>query len=206
MLTYQLAGCKMAASDPLTNLESIKMESDLDLDLDSTPIITWLAQQRKAATLDPAALRRSMIARMIWQVSYQRSPGLIANVAYLLGWRTWGEQPRLTLAADIYLLRRALADVGHHLAYSIKPNQRGFYIQGRPALDPQLERRMKGAMAEIDPAQMAITRRLAPAQRFAQAMSMIEFVTNAGAYRLQQRQPALSWPEALQRARQGKVV
>jgi hypothetical protein len=206
MLTHPLAGCKMVASDPFANLESTDMKSDLDLNLDSTPIITWLAQQRKAATLDPAALRRSLIARMIWQVSYQRSPGLLANVAYLLGWRTWGEQPRTTLAADICMLRRALEAAGHHLAYRIDPANRGFYIRGRPALDPQLERRMKGAMAEIDPAQMVITRRLTTAQRFAQAMSMIEFVTNAGAYRLQQRQPTLSWPEALQRARQGKVV
>ncbi len=196
----------MTASDPLTNLESATMESDLDLHLDSTPITAWLAQQRRAATLSPAALRRSLIARMIWQVSYQRSPGLIANVAYLLGWRTWGEHPRTTLAADICILRRTLATAGHQLAYHIKPNQRGFYIRGRPALDLQLERRMKGAIAEIDPAQMAITRRLTTAQRFAQAMSMIEFVTNVGAYRLQQRQPALSWQEALQRARQGKVV
>ena len=130
----------MAVRDPLANLESTNMESDLDLDLDSTPIITWLAQQRRAATLAPAALRRSLIARMIWQIAYQRSPGLIANVAYLLGWRTWGEHPRLTLAADIYVLWYELATAGHHLAYSIKPNQRGFYIQGRPALDPQLER------------------------------------------------------------------
>ena len=53
----------MAARDPLANLESTNMESDLDLALDSTPIITWLAQQRRAATLDPAALPSSRSPR-----------------------------------------------------------------------------------------------------------------------------------------------
>ena len=196
----------MAARDPLANLESTNMESDLDLALDSTPIITWLARQRRAATLDPTALRRSMIARMIWQVSYQCSPGLIANVAYLLGWRTWGEHPRTTLAADIYVLRYALAAAGHHLAYSIKPNQRGFYIQGRPALDPQLERGIEGAFAEVDPAQTAILAHQTPAERFAEAAAMIEFVQQAGALRLRQRQPHLSEEQALYLVRQQKIA
>jgi len=206
MLTDQLPGCKMAANNPLPNLESIAMESVLDLNLDSTPITTWLAQQRTTATLDPAALRRSLIARMIWQVSYQRSPGLIANVAYLLGWRTWGAQPRTTLAADICLLRRALAAAGHHLAYSIDPANRGLYIRGRPALDPQLERGIRGAFAEVDPAQTAILARQTPAERFAEAAAMIEFVQQAGALRLRQRQPHLSEEQALYLVRQRKIA
>ncbi|CAN5694222.1 hypothetical protein BH10CHL1_BH10CHL1_03730 [soil metagenome] len=184
-----------------------KLDLDLvDLNLDSTPIITWLAQARKEARLDLPALRRSLIARMIWQVSYQHSTGLIENIAYLIGRRAWGENPRATLAADMLYLRRVLAIAGHHLAYSQQSEHRGFYIPGRPLLDPQLERRMLGAMAEIDPAQMAITRQLTPAQRFAQAMSMIDFVTRVGVYRLRQRQPTLSLEEAQRQVRQGKVV
>ncbi|MFN8489095.1 MAG: hypothetical protein U0350_16020 [Caldilineaceae bacterium] len=185
--------------------EGRKMTS-IDLNLDSTPIITWLAQARKEGQLVGPALRRSLLARMIWQVSYQRSTGLIENVAYLIGWRTWGEKPRATLAEDIRMLRHALATAGHHLAYSGQPNHKGFYIRGRPLLDPQLERRMIGAMAEIDPVQMEITRQLTPAQRFAQAMSMIDFVTKAGVYRLRLRQPSLSLEEAQRWVRQGKVA
>ena len=178
----------------------------IDLNLDSTPIITWLAQARQAGNLDGPALRRSLLARMIWQVSYQRSIGLIENVAYLIGWRTWGEKPRATLSADILILRQQLAAVGQRLAYSCQPDHKGFYVRGRPLLDPQLEQRMIGAMAEIDPVQMEITRRLTPAQRFAQAMSMIDFVTKAGVHRLRQRQPSLSLEEAQRWVRQGKVA
>jgi hypothetical protein len=179
--------------------------SEIDLQLDSTPIIHWLAQTRNTGRLAGPALRRSLIARMIWQASYQRSPGLIDNVAYLLGRQIWGGQPRTTLASDILALRRALADAGQRLRYSNRPGQKGFYVQGRPPLDAELVQGIYGAMAEVDPAQMAIIRRLTPAQRFAQAMSMIDFVHKVGARRLRHRQPYLSEQEALRLARQGKV-
>jgi hypothetical protein len=182
-----------------------RLHPTIDLQLDSTPILHWLAQARRAGSLAEPALRRSLLARMIWQASYQRSPGLIDNVAYLLGGKVWGAHPRATLAADLLALRRALAAAGHRLRYSNQSGQKGFYVQGRPPLDPQLVKGICGAMAEVDPAQMAILRRLTPAQRFAQAMSMIEFVHKAGARRLRHRQPSLSEQEALRLARQGKV-
>jgi hypothetical protein len=178
----------------------------LDLNLDSTPIITWLAQARKQGHLDLPALRRSLIARMIWKVSYQRSTGLIENVAYLIGRRIWGENPRATLATDIWLLRCALADQGHRLTYSRQPGRKGFYIRGRPPLDPKLEKLMVGAMAEIDATQMRMTHQLSAAQRFAQMISMIEFAEQAGAYRLQQKYPHLHESEARKMVRQGKVA
>jgi hypothetical protein len=54
-----------------------------------------------------------------------------------------------------------------------------------------------GAVAEIDPQQMAIVRRLTPAQRFEQMQSMIDLVEGIAAYRLRQRQPELGEAEAL---------
>jgi hypothetical protein len=171
--------------------------SELDLNLDSTPIITWLAQARKAGQLDRTALRRSLIARMIWQASYQRSPGLIDNVAYLLGWKIWGDNPRCTLAGDVRWLRKTLAAAGHRLAYSNQPGQLGYYMRGRPSLDPRLVAGIHGALVEVDPVQMAIMRQHTPAERFGQAASMIEFVQRVAAARLRQRQPDLSEDESL---------
>ena len=54
-----------------------------------------------------------------------------------------------------------------------------------------------GAVAEVDPQQMAIVRRLTPAQRFEQLQSMIDLVEGIAAYRLRQRQPDLNEAEAL---------
>jgi hypothetical protein len=179
--------------------------AEIDLNLDSTPILTWLTQQRQQGALDQVALRRSLIARMIWQASYQRSPGLIDNVAYLVGWRAWGEQPRATLAADILALRRALAAMGHRLAYSNDPQRKGYYVRGRPALDPKLVKGIRGALAEVDPQQMEIIRRQTPAWRVAQAASMVAAVEEVGSYRLRLRRPQLTVQEALRLIRQRRV-
>ncbi|MFN8442364.1 MAG: hypothetical protein U0175_16435 [Caldilineaceae bacterium] len=45
-------------------------QDNLDLNLDSTPIIEWLARERQEGKLDRDGLRRSLIARLIWQSSY----------------------------------------------------------------------------------------------------------------------------------------
>ena len=172
--------------------------------LDSTPVITWLAQQRKLGTLDRATLRRGVMMRMIWQVAYYTSTSLVANIDYLLGRSAWESDVRATLAVDICAMRSAFAAAGHRLAYSNGP-RKGYYIRGRPELDPQLVRGIRGAVAEVDPAQLAIIGRHSAAERFEQAAAMIEFVQRAGALRLRQRQPHLSEAEALYRVRQGKT-
>ncbi|MCX7789777.1 MAG: hypothetical protein N2378_03980 [Chloroflexaceae bacterium] len=58
-----------------------------------------------------------------------------------------------------------------------------------------------GAVAELDLRQVAIAQRLTPAERVAQAISMIEAVEQAAAYLLRQRQPELSENEALRLVR-----
>lgn len=64
-------------------------------------------------------------------------------------------------------------------------------------LDEQTRRLIAGAVAELDPRQIAITRRLTPAQRFQQGVSMIRLAEQVGAYRLRQRRPELTEVEAL---------
>lgn len=58
-----------------------------------------------------------------------------------------------------------------------------------------------GAVAEVDPQQIAILRRLTPAQRVQQAVSMIDLAEQVAAYRLRQRHPELSEIEALRTVR-----
>ncbi|MCL4858756.1 MAG: hypothetical protein KJZ93_05090 [Caldilineaceae bacterium] len=173
--------------------------------LDSTPVITWLAQQRQLGVLDRATMRRGVMMRMIWQVAYHTGASLVANIDYLLGRSVWGSDVRATLATDICALRLALAAAGHRLAYSNGP-RKGYYVCGRPELDPQLVRGIQGAVAEVDPAQMAIVGRHSAAERLEQTASMIEFVQRTGALRLRQRRPHLSEAEALYRVRQGKTT
>jgi hypothetical protein len=58
-------------------------------------------------------------------------------------------------------------------------------------------RLIAGAIAELDLEQIAVTRRLTPAQRFQEGFSMIRLAEQVGAYRLRLRQPELSQAEAL---------
>ena len=172
--------------------------------LDSTSVLTWLAAARRSGEHSDETLRRGVIARLIWQASGQRSPGLIDNVAYVLGRRVWGDRPRQTLAGDLFCLRRALAAAGRRLRYDNRPGHKGLYVQGRPALDPQIVKAIRGAIAEVDPTQMAIMRQHTPAERFAHTVAMIEFFQQAGALRLRRRQPQLSEAEAIYLVRQQK--
>lgn len=181
-------------------------QDNLDLNLDSTPIIEWLARARKEAKLDRDGLRRSLIARLIWKVSYQHSNALIENVAYLMGSNVWGDNPRQTLANDIWLLRCDLLAANYRLGYYLQSARRGYYFYGRPALDPQLERRMIGAIKEVDSTQISASKHLSSAEQFAKMMSMIDFVETAGVYHLQKKLPYLKEMEALYIVHQGKVA
>jgi len=68
--------------------------------------------------------------------------------------------------------------------------------EGTP-IDEHQRRLIAGAVAELDPRQMAITRRLTPAQRTKQALSMIRLSERVAAYRLQERQHGLAGADAL---------
>lgn len=57
------------------------------------------------------------------------------------------------------------------------------------------------AVAEVDPRQIAILRTLTPAQRFQQAVSMIELAEKVAAYRLRQARPEMGEIEAIRAVR-----
>ena len=69
--------------------------------------------------------------------------------------------------------------------------------------DEHWRRLIAGAVAEVDPAQMAISRKLTAAQRFEQGVSMIRLAEQVGAFRLRLRKPELSEQEALRLIRSG---
>jgi len=69
-------------------------------------------------------------------------------------------------------------------------------------VDKRIKRMIAGAVAEIDPAQIAILRTLTAAKRVWQAFAMIEDAERAGVYRLRQRQPELSEEDAVRMVRQ----
>ncbi len=59
-------------------------------------------------------------------------------------------------------------------------------------LTPEDRIAIRGALAEIDPRQIEIDRRLTPAQRVRKALSVIEAARRFAIYRLRQSNPQLS--------------
>lgn len=72
--------------------------------------------------------------------------------------------------------------------------------------DDRMRKMIAGAVAEIDPAQIAILRKLTPGERFAQMLSMIRFTETAAATRLCQRNPSLNMAAALRIVRSGSMT
>ncbi len=152
---------------------------------DNTPIDTWLRWLRETAEGDLPAARQAALLRLVWQESYLTRQGLIARVEALLGWGCFGSTPRRTFHRDMAAVRRALAEAGHRLRYSRQVNRRGYYVEGRPLLDEHLRHLIAGAVAEVDPRQIAIYRRLEPAQRVWQAAHLSDWLRRANQRRLQ---------------------
>ena len=73
-------------------------------------------------------------------------------------------------------------------------------------IDERIKRMIAGAVAEIDPAQIKLSRSLTPAQRFAQMMSMIKFTESIAVHRLRLREPEVSETEAVRIVRSGEMI
>lgn len=81
------------------------------------------------------------------------------------------------------------------------------YMRPTPfVLDERLERMIAGAVAEVDLKQIAILRKLTPAQRVAQAVSMIEAAEQVAVYRLRLREPELTDMAARRIVRSGAMM
>lgn len=79
----------------------------------------------------------------------------------------------------------------------LQPEEFSVTAQTLPDLPADWRQVIAGAVAELDLRQIEISRRLTPAQRVAQALSMIELAEEVAAYRLRQQKPELTELEAL---------
>lgn len=160
------------------------------------PIEEWRALLQGLASRDMTTARRAALLRLVWQESFLSREGLTARVEGLLGRGCFGKDDRATFFRDMRAVRNFLAQEGHRLLYSRRPGTEGYYVEGRPHLDEQLQRLIAGAVAEVDARQIAIYQRLSPVQRFQQGCSLIEGAERITAFQVQRRHPHLSEMEA----------
>jgi hypothetical protein len=145
----------------------------------------WTALLRETARHDLPTARRAALLRLVWEESYLPRQGLVARVEALLGRGCFGSNQRATFHRDMRAVRQALAQNGHRLVYRRGPVGMGYYVEGRPLLDERLQKLIAGAVAEVDPRQIIIYRRLKPAQRVWQAAHLSDWLRGANERRLQ---------------------
>ncbi|MCK5317932.1 MAG: hypothetical protein KAJ55_08460, partial [Anaerolineales bacterium] len=79
---------------------------------------------------------------------------------------------------------------GYEMAYSRKKDCPGYYLQGEDAISTELAKRIAGSVADVDPQQMEVTRKLTPAERVQQGFALTDLAYRVGRYRQQKRQSA----------------
>lgn len=150
-----------------------------------------------AAQRDRTTARRAYLLRLLWRERYLTRDQLVARVEGKLGRDCFGGSAwEDTFYRDMRVVKSALKSAGYRLAYARSLERPGYYLEGRPAIGPNLVQTLDGSVAGVDPAQIAIFRRLTPAQRFRLGRSITDAALAAVAYRLRRRNPEISQSEA----------
>lgn len=168
----------------------------------TTPIWTflnWLPGQAQRVLLadtlerDRASARRMILMAILWRERHLTREGLIVRVEGQLGNGCFGQAAwKDTFFRDMRIVKRALEAAGWRLAYSRSKERPGYYINDQRSVCADLSAVIIGSVSEVDPAQIAIYRTLAPAERFRQGCSTSAAARRAVAYRRKARQQGSS--------------
>jgi hypothetical protein len=171
----------------------------------SLPTVVKDAILQDAIRRDITTARRVALLEILWNERYLSRSQLIARVELRLGKNCFGISAwEDTFYRDMRIVKQAFEAAGYQLLYSRKKEQRGYYLDGQPALSLEIQQVLKGSAAEVDQRQIDIYRNLSFGERFHQGCSISDTARKVVAYRIRQENPRLSVAEAnrmaLQRA------
>lgn len=135
---------------------------------------------------DLVTARRANLVRVLLRENYLTREALIQRVEYLLGTaafraKSWEDN----FYRDMRVVKSAFRQAGYELKYSRRKGRAGYYLAGNPVLGTAPQAEIRGALAELDDAQLQIYRQMPIAQKFRQSVSIIDF-----GRQVQQRQQA----------------
>lgn len=156
---------------------------------------------------DLTTARRAALLEILWKERYLTRAQLMARVERQLGKNCFGVSAwEDTFYRDVQIVKQAFKAAGFALAYSRNKHQAGYYLEGQPALSPELKQIILSSLAEVDSRQIEIYKCLTPADRFRQGCSISDTARQVTAFRIREENPGLSIEEAnrlaLQRAYQ----
>jgi hypothetical protein len=154
---------------------------------------------------DITTARRVALLEILWSERYLTRAQLIVRVELQLGKNCFGMSAwEDTFYRDMRFAKQAFDAAGYRLLYSRNKQQPGYYLDGQPALSPEIKQVLQTSAADVDQRQIDIYRTLSFAERFHQGCSISDTARKVVAYRIRQENPRLSIAEAnrmaLQRA------
>jgi hypothetical protein len=146
-----------------------------------------------AITRDRTTARRATLINILQHERYLTREQLIVRVEGALGKGCFGDSAWIdTFFRDMRVVKRALQAADYSLAYSRSQKRPGYYLHNQPPISAELSAMLAGSVAEVDPLQIVIFKRLSFGQRFQQGCSISNLARQVVANRIQQRNPQLS--------------
>ena len=137
---------------------------------------------------DLVTRRRACLAVILLQERFLTREQLILRTEAFLGKNCFGSRAcQDTFFRDMRTVKRALKAEGFDLEYSRSAQKPGYYLSGQPSLSTELEKAIAGSIAEVDAAQIAIFRQMAPAMRFQLGCSISDTARTVTAHRLRRK-------------------
>ena len=141
-----------------------------------------------AARRDPVTARRKLLVEFLSRERYLTRAGLMDRVEMVLGKGRFGDAAwDDVFYRDMRAVKSSFRAAGFGLAYSRSKERPGYYLKGEGELGQGVVRQIQGAVKEVDPVQVAVTRTLSPAERAQQGLSITNLAHRVTAYRRAQR-------------------
>jgi len=155
---------------------------------------------------DRTTARRVSLAEILLQERYLTREQLIVRVEGKLGKGCFGDSAwEDTFYRDMQVVKQALRAAGYQPAYSRNSKRPGYYLRNQAPIGHELTAILDGCVAEVDPSQIEILKKLTLEQRFQQGYSISNLARNIVAHRIRQRNPKLRTIEAQRLAIQGRT-
>lgn len=158
---------------------------------------------RDAIYRDMTTARRAALLDVLWDERFLTREQLIQRVEQRLGKFCFGIAAwKDNFYRDMRVVKQAFRACGYHLEYSRGKDRQGYYLADQPMLSVDLAQMIRAGAAEVDPRQIAIYRRLFPAERFRQGCAISDMARKVVAYRIRQENTEMTPAEANQLALQ----
>ena len=133
---------------------------------------------------DNGRRRREHLLRILYHERYLNRQGITWRMEHALGIDySWWDLSWTVFVLDLWFVRRAFLVADYQLDYSWVRARKGYYLRGEGELSQEMVRAIQRAVAKADPCQLEIARRLTPAQRGQQGVSLTNLDHSAMRFR-----------------------